>query len=61
MRRRTEPHTFEQRLREQRLRLEREFATRPIGKQRDAVAVRIDQLRAAADMYEFLSLRETAQ
>ncbi|TYL90378.1 hypothetical protein FXB40_32505 [Bradyrhizobium rifense] len=58
MRRRSEPHTFEQRLEAQRLRLELELASLPDGKQRDAVGVRIEQLQAAAEMFDFLSLRE---
>ncbi len=60
MRRRSEPHTFEQRLDAQRLRLERELASLPDGKQRDAVSVRIEQLQAAAEMYGFLSPRQAA-
>ena len=60
MRRRSEPHTFEQRLDAQRLRLEHELAGLPQGKQRDAVSVRIEQLQAAAEMYDFLKLREQA-
>ena len=57
MRRRSEPHTFEQRLDAQRLRLERELTSLPEGSQRDAVSVRIEQLHAAAEMYDFLMLR----
>jgi len=60
MRRRSEPHTFGQRLEQQRLRLEHELARLPDGQQRDAVSVRIEQLRAAAEMYDFLMLREGA-
>ena len=60
MRRRSEPHTFEQRLDAQRLRLEHELAGLPQGKQRDTVSVRIEQLQAAAEMYDFLKLREHA-
>jgi len=53
MRRRSEPHTFEQRLDAQRLRLEHELASLPQGKQRDAVSVRIEQLQAGAcECYE---------
>lgn len=59
MRRRSEPHTFEQRLDAQRLRLEQEMASLPHGMERDAVATRIEQLQAAAAMYDFLSPRET--
>jgi hypothetical protein len=57
MRRRSEPHTFGQRLDAQRLRLEREMAGLPEGSQRDAVSVRIEQLHAAAEMYDLLMLR----
>lgn len=57
MRTRSKPHTFEQRLEEQKLRLESELAELPRGGQREAIMARIEQLRAAAEMYEFLSLR----
>ena len=60
MRRRSEPHTFEQRLVAQKLRLEHELASLPDGMQREAVATRIEQLQAAAEMYDFLMLREEA-
>ncbi|MET4387468.1 hypothetical protein ABIB73_003223 [Bradyrhizobium sp. F1.4.3] len=60
MRKRSEPHTFEQRLEAQRLRLEHELASLPEGKQRDAVSLRIEQLQTAAEMYGFLMLREEA-
>ena len=60
MRRRSEPHTFGQRLDAQRRRLEREFARLPVGHQRDSVAARIEQLQAAAEMFEFLSTREAS-
>jgi hypothetical protein len=58
MRRRSEPHTFEQRLEAQKLRLEHEMARLPRGVERDAVAVRIERLQAAAEMYDFLMPRE---
>ncbi|TWA94576.1 hypothetical protein [Bradyrhizobium stylosanthis] len=58
MRRRSEPHTFEQRLDAQRLRLEHELANLPVGVQRDSVAARIEQLQTAAEMFEFLKLRD---
>jgi hypothetical protein len=58
MRKPSEPHTFEQRLNEQRLRLESQFARLPRGPQREVIAARIEQLSAAAEMYEFLSLRD---
>jgi hypothetical protein len=60
MRRRSEPHTFEQRLEAQRLRLEHELASLPEGKQRDAVSLRIEQLQSAAEMFEFLSPRDSS-
>ncbi|MDA9405611.1 hypothetical protein XH98_38940 [Bradyrhizobium sp. CCBAU 51745] len=60
MRKRSEPHTFEQRLHEQRLRLENELSRLPDGGQRDALAARIDQLKTAAEMYDFLKLGEAA-
>jgi hypothetical protein len=60
MRRRSEPHTFEQRLEAQRRRLEHELASLPEGKQRDAVSLRIEQLQSAAEMFEFLSPRESS-
>lgn len=60
MRRRSEPHTFEQRLDAQRRRLERELASLPDGHQRDSVVARIDQLQTAAEMYGFLMPREAA-
>ena len=59
MRRRSEPHTFEQRLDAQRLRLEGELASLPLGVQSDGIAARIEQLQTAAEMFEFLKLRET--
>lgn len=58
MRRRSEPHTFEQRLEAQRLRLEHELANLSDDKQREIVAARIEQLQTAAAMFEFLSPRE---
>ena len=57
MRRRSEPHTFEQRLDAQRQRLEQELASLPDGERRDAVSVRIERLQSAAEMYEFLMSR----
>lgn len=60
MRRRSEPHTFEQRLEAQKLRLEHELSGMPHGRQRDVVLARIDQLQTAAEMYGFLMLREDA-
>lgn len=55
MRKRSEPHTFEQRLAEQRLRLEREASQLPDGEQREAIAKRIEQLHLAADINAWLS------
>lgn len=60
MRKRSEPHTFEQRLKAQKLRLEHELSGLPGGQQRDVVLARIDQLQTAAEMYGFLMLREDA-
>lgn len=60
MRRRSEPHTFEQRLEAQKLRLEHELSGLPNGRRRDVVLARIDQLQTAAEMYGFLMLREDA-
>ena len=54
MRKRSEPHTFEQRLAEQRLRLEREASELPDGELRDALAWRIEQLQRAADINDWL-------
>jgi hypothetical protein len=59
MRRRSEPHTFEQRLDAQRLRLERELSGLPVGVQRDSVTARLEQLHTAAEMFEFLMPRES--
>lgn len=58
MRRRSEPHTFEQRLDAQKLRLEHEMANLPNGIERHALATRIEQLQTAAEMHGFLMLRE---
>ncbi len=57
-RKRSEPHTFEQRLAAQKHRLERELGDLPDGRQRDVILARIEQLQRAADMHEFLSLRD---
>jgi hypothetical protein len=57
IRNRFEPHTFEQRLEEQRPRLEVELAGLPRGRERDLVVARIEQLHEAAEMRELLSLR----
>lgn len=60
MRKRFEPHTFEQRLKAQKLRLEHELSGLPDGRQRNVVLARIDQLQTAAEMYGFLMLRDEA-
>jgi hypothetical protein len=57
MRKRSEPHTFEQRLEAQRLRLETEAAKLARGSERDALVKRIEQLQTAADMNMWLSQR----
>ncbi|WP_407149019.1 hypothetical protein [Bradyrhizobium sp. ORS 86] len=56
-RKRSEPHTFEQRLQEHRLRLESELARLPAGAgaKREQVIARIEQLRAAAELNAMLS------
>jgi len=54
MRKRSEPHTFEQRLDAQRRRLEDQLLRLPDGSERAAVAARIEQLQAAAEMHESL-------
>lgn len=54
-RKRSEPHTFEQRLDEHRERLESELARLPDGVQREQVAARIEQLLAAAELNAMLS------
>ena len=59
MRKRSEPHTFEQRLKAQKLRLEHELSSLPDGRQRETVRARINQLQTAAEMHGFLTtLRE---
>lgn len=60
MRKRSEPHTFQQRLLEQKSRLERELAAMPQGERRDQLAARIEQLESAAEMHDFLTSREDA-
>ena len=59
-RRRSDPHTFEQRLSEEKLRLESSLDGLPIGAPREAILIRIERLQAAAEMYDFLKLREVA-
>jgi nitrate reductase cytochrome c-type subunit len=60
MRKRSEPHTFEQRLAEQRLRLEAEAATLPHGAARDVIRKKIEQLQLAVDMNRWLSCASAA-
>lgn len=57
MRKRSEPHSFEQRLAEHQARLEAEAAKLPRGSERDAVMKRIELLQTAADMNIWLSQR----
>jgi hypothetical protein len=59
-RKRSEPHTFEQRLDEHRMRLEDELARLPRGAQRESVVARIEQLRTAVELNAMLSTREVA-
>jgi hypothetical protein len=54
-RKRSEPHTFTQRLDEHRVRLEGELARLPAGAARDSVAARIEQLRTAVELNAMLS------
>jgi hypothetical protein len=61
MRKRSDPHTFEQRLEEQRLRLEAEAARSPDSAQRATIAKKIEQLQLAADMNMWLSRAGTAE
>jgi len=57
MRKRSEPHTFEQRLDEHRARLEAEAARLPQGSERDDVLKRIAQVQTAVDMSTLLMQR----
>ncbi|MCC8938185.1 hypothetical protein H8A99_17310 [Bradyrhizobium sp. Arg68] len=54
-RKRSEPHTFEQRLDEHRVRLEGELARLPEGDARNSVVARIEQLRTAMELNAMLS------
>ncbi|KWV44796.1 hypothetical protein AS156_02055 [Bradyrhizobium macuxiense] len=54
-RKRSEPHTFEQRLEAHRLRLESELVQLPDGAKRKQLAARIAQLRTAAELNAMLS------
>ncbi|HEX7922245.1 MAG TPA: hypothetical protein VF583_14895 [Bradyrhizobium sp.] len=57
-RKRSEPHTFEQRLDEHRLRLERQLELLPRGVKREQIAARIEQLRTAVELNAMLSMNE---
>jgi hypothetical protein len=59
-RKRSEPHTFEQRLDAQRMRLEGELAQLPQGARRDLIVARIEQLRTAAELNAMLATRTEA-
>jgi hypothetical protein len=54
-RKRSEPHTFEQRLEEHRVRLESELMLLPHGAKREQVAARIEQLRTAVELNAMLT------
>ncbi|KIU52461.1 hypothetical protein QU42_17410 [Bradyrhizobium sp. UASWS1016] len=57
-RKRSEPHTFEQRLEEHRMRLESQLARLPQGAEREQTAARIEQLRTAVELNAMLSMSE---
>ena len=60
-RKRSEPHTFEQRLEEQRVRLESALAQLPEGtQQREQLVARIEQLQTAAELNAMLSTNRRA-
>lgn len=54
-RKRSEPHTFEQRLEEYKERLEIELTQLPEGTERKTVAARIEQLQTAVELNAMLS------
>ncbi|MHC2331513.1 hypothetical protein ACVIW0_000802 [Bradyrhizobium sp. USDA 4454] len=54
-RKRSEPHTFEQRLEEHRVRLETQLAQLPRGAAREQIIARIEQLKAAVELNTMLS------
>ena len=54
-RKRSEPHTFEQRLEEHRLRLEAQLAQLPRGVAREQIVARIEQLKTAVELNAMLS------
>ncbi|PDT75293.1 hypothetical protein [Bradyrhizobium sp. C9] len=57
-RKRSEPHTFEQRLDEHRARLERQLEQLPRGVKREQIAARIEQLQTAVELNAMLSMNE---
>ncbi len=57
-RKRSEPHTFEQRLEEHRMRLESQLARLPQGAEREQTAARIEQLRPAVELNAMLSMSD---
>ncbi|MGY3442436.1 hypothetical protein ACVW17_002437 [Bradyrhizobium sp. USDA 4473] len=54
-RKRSEPHTFEQRLEEHRVRLETQLAQLPRGVEREQIMARIEQLKTAVELNAMLS------
>ncbi|MCC8965634.1 hypothetical protein H8A95_25795 [Bradyrhizobium sp. Pear76] len=54
-RKRSEPHTFEQRLEEHRVRLEGQLARLPRGVAREQIMARIEQLKTAVELNAMLS------
>ncbi|MCC8980297.1 hypothetical protein [Bradyrhizobium acaciae] len=57
-RKRSEPHTFVQRLEEHRVRLEGQLAQLPRGVEREQIAARIEQLKTAVELNAMLSMSE---
>ena len=57
-RKRSEPHTFEQRLEEHRMRLESQLARLPQGAEREQTAARIQQQPTAVELNAMLSMSE---
>jgi hypothetical protein len=55
MRQRSKPHTFEDRLKTEKVRLEAQASVVPHGPKRDAVLKKIRQLEMASHMSEWLS------
>ncbi len=54
-RKRSEPHTFEQRLEEHRVRLEAQLVRLPRGVAREQIIARIEQLKTAVELNAMLS------